>query len=133
MRPNWIKYTYFSMIFLAHVLPLNSDFDFAMNNSYVLEGLRLDHLLHSLIFVPMYFFIQSYFVERNALKNIILSLFLGLFFGGLLECTQIFLPYRAFTLPDLFSNMIGVLIGFSLFIVFQKPMNKSTKLNINKL
>jgi len=119
MRFNqqWIKkvsFIYFGFVLFLHVVPLGDDLDLTVNNSYILDGLRLDHLLHGLIFLPTYFFFRSWLHELQTQRSLI-AVLLGILFGVFAESLQIFIPYRAFTLPDLMSNAIGALLGLLFF------------------
>lgn len=118
-----IRWIYLIIIALLHVIPLGNDLNLAVNNSYLFDGLRLDHMLHGMIFIPAYFFIQGQ--SKTSLPKTLIFLSITLTFAALCEMLQIVLPYRAFTIPDLTANLLGAFIGFSLvqimhFFVFKK-------------
>ena len=47
-------------------------------------------------------------------KIIIYIIFISIF----LECTHLFIPNRSFEIPDLFGNLIGILLSLIIFKVF---------------
>lgn len=115
---SWMKkliFIYLFVVVVVHVVPLGDDLDLTVNNSYIIEDLRLDHLLHGLIFVPVYFFIWSLIHSEHRWQRFIIALLLCTLFAVLAESLQILLSYRAFTVPDLLSNLFGVGVGLIFF------------------
>jgi len=109
MKPLNLLYTYITLILILVILPLNST-GYIIHDTYVVE-IRLDYLLHSLLFIPWVFLFK-----KAANTNIILTIILGWVFGCFAEGLQYFLPYRAFNINDLLANLIGVVIGL-IFVV----------------
>ncbi|MCC5918098.1 MAG: VanZ family protein [Cryomorphaceae bacterium] len=106
---------YIAIIFILHCIPLGNDLNLSVQNSYVIERLRLDHLLHGLMFIPIFgLFFRAISIE-SLIKRFFFALFLSLGVATVAELLQIFLPYRAFTFPDLQANLVGVFLGMILF------------------
>jgi VanZ family protein len=109
------------LIFLIAILPLNNK-EAAINHTYLLS-FRLDHIIHALLFFPW----MALPVLFSAKKIISKGMFSTLpwFFWGLLlalcsEGVQYFLSYRSFTLPDLLSNLFGLLLGWFCMPIIQR-------------
>ena len=100
-----IFWFYIISLFLIAVLPFNSQSNIALNNLYVID-IRLDHLLHSIVFIPALWVI--YRVRKLPLGT---SLLLALLLAITAEGIQFFLTYRAFNVNDMISNVIGVMLG----------------------
>ena len=99
-----IFYLYFLSLFLIAILPLNST-NYVINHVYVVS-LRLDHLLHGLLFLPWVFIFYNYYKPTKAK-----ALILGLAAALILECIQYFTTYRSFNINDLIANFVGASIG----------------------
>jgi VanZ family protein len=106
---------YLLIVFFLTIAPLGNNLNLTVQNSYVIERLRLDHLLHGLMFIPFFgLFFRAISIE-SLIKRFFLALFLSLGVAVIAELLQIFLPYRAFTFPDLQANLVGVFLGMILF------------------
>ena len=84
---------------------------------------RLDHVLHAVayfIFSLYYLFGQYFGLRLFKKKNHLFFFFLLFAVGFLAEALQIWVPYRSFTLLDLFSNLIGIMAGFMVTIILLK-------------
>ena len=92
------------------VLPLNGFSSHALNNVYIVE-IRLDHLLHGILFLP-WFFISIHIYRLPVWVPIIVGLGLALSAEGV----QYFLTYRAFNVNDMISNVIGVMLGLGILV-----------------
>jgi VanZ family protein len=116
MVKSMLLWGYISTLFLIAVLPLNGSSEFALNHNFVLS-IRLDHLLHSVIFIP-------WILIGRTCKNLSFAFLLtfGILLATLTEGIQYFLPYRSFNINDMVSNILGVLIG--LIVLFFKGMYK---------
>ncbi len=93
----------------------------AMNQVGVLS-IRLDYLLHALVFIPLFPLWRWGLSHHNAW----MVLFAGLLLAIMTEAVQRYLPYRAYNINDLLANAAGVLVGVLLFflmnkIIFQQP------------
>ena len=75
-------------------------------NNYHVVHIRLDHLLHGLLMMP-WFFLSIRLQGMKVLPAILLGILLALSAEGV----QYFLPYRAFNVNDMISNVIGVMLG----------------------
>jgi VanZ family protein len=106
------------MVFLVllSVLPINSSGS-SINHIFVVS-IRLDYLLHCLVYIPLVFFAwmdKEMNIFRVPFKTVGWVIVL-LAFGIVTEWIQFFLPYRAFNINDLIANALGVMIGFVLFV-----------------
>jgi VanZ family protein len=76
---------------------------------------RMDHLLHTLAYFvfSMYYITGRYFKLNLFKKRTHIFFFFLLFLLGLLaEVLQIWVPYRSFSIMDLFSNLVGIIAGY---------------------
>jgi glycopeptide antibiotics resistance protein len=110
-------YTYTVLIVLLVVLPINSDTSSSMNNLFVVR-IRLDYLLHFIVFLPWVFLLRKISKEnfRTAPVKTLGLILLGLLFATSTELVQYFLAYRAFNINDLIANSLGVLLGAVVFL-----------------
>ena len=81
--------------------------DIAFSDIVVIDLLRLDYLLHALVFIPLVP------LWRLALPGhpwwlVIIS---GLLFAACCEGIHFLLPYRSYNINDLLGNMVGVILG----------------------
>jgi VanZ family protein len=110
-------YFYSAFLVLLSVLPINSS-DSSINHVFVVS-IRLDYLLHCLVYIPLVFF-ACIDKELNALRlpfktfGWVIVIFT---FAIVTEWVQFFLPYRAFNINDLIANALGVLIGFLIITI----------------
>ncbi|MBI1781989.1 MAG: VanZ family protein [Sphingobacteriales bacterium] len=90
---------------------------------------RLDHIVHMcLLLVWALLFKLAWFPsQRLTLKNYLVFTAAGLVLAALSELVQLVIPYRSFTMTDLYSNCIGVIIGIPVILLFRT--GKSTKAN----
>lgn len=98
---------YFVILLLLYIIPLSEGWRL---NRYHFSGFRLDHIIHLLIFLPTTYMISPFFLRQTQFRRLKIVL-LALVIATLYEVTHIFVAYRAFTLEDLLSNLMGVLIG----------------------
>ena len=101
---------YIAFILLMVVLPLNGFSNFALNNVYVVE-VRLDHLLHGILFLPWFFI--SICIYR---LPVWLAIIAGIGLAVAAEGVQYYLPYRAFNINDMISNVIGVMLWLGILV-----------------
>ena len=109
-NPSKLFWGYIAFILLMAVMPLNGLNSHALNNVYIVE-IRLDHLLHGILFLP-WFFISIHIYGLPVWVAIIAGI--GLVVGA--EGVQYFLPYRAFNVNDMISNVIGVMLGLGIIV-----------------
>lgn len=104
---------YLILVVLLYLFPFSSSISL---NNYSVSVFRADHVLHSLVFIPLPFLILFY--SKNSrfvlLKSILYSLLISVFY----ELIHLVIPYRSFTIIDLFSNVIGVLIGSLILVIY---------------
>lgn len=87
-----------------------------INDVYVIH-IRLDHLLHSLVYLPFAFLYLHTF--NPALKyNKWLMVFAEFAMASFTEGIQYFLTYRAYNINDLLANYLGVGLGCILAITW---------------
>ena len=101
---------YIAFILLMAVIPLNGLNSHALNNVYIVE-IRLDHLLHGILFLPWFFI--SIRVYRLPVWVAIVA---GIGLAVVAEGVQYYLPYRAFNVNDMISNVIGVMLGLGIVV-----------------
>jgi len=111
---------YIAFILILHCIPLGNDLNLSVQNSYVLERLRLDHLLHGLMFIPIFGLIFRALSIESGIKRFFLAFFLSLGVATVAEVLQIFLSYRAFTFQDLQANLTGVFLGITYVFLTNK-------------
>ena len=116
MKSKRLSYSYLLLVLVFHTIPLGGDLDFTLNNAYFLDRLRLDHLLHSLLFLPIAFLFSNWFKDSKSLVFFFILLILSIIFAVLCETLQLILPYRAFTWMDLLANAMGASLGVLLFV-----------------
>ena len=95
---------YFVLLAALMWAPLNGLGE-ALNN-YIF-GLRLDHLLHALVYLFCPLFLTSW-LHRSKIPLLAVSVLIGI----ATESVQYLLPYRGFDVNDLVANFIGVLLGW---------------------
>jgi glycopeptide antibiotics resistance protein len=104
-----IFFIFIIIVFLLVIFPFNTSFE--PENITILQ-FRGDYLLHVFIFLPWMFFC-------NAMRFKIWQWFsLGIFYASFTEGLHYVLPYRVFNINDLLANVMGVVMGFVLFIAF---------------
>ena len=113
---KWLFSTYIIVIILLIALPLKTSSE--LNNITILQ-LRGDYFFHILLFLPWMFFKKAFNIR------LLVWLLLGLFFASATEGLQYLLPYRAYNINDLIANMLGVFIGFLLFMIYTKVTIKN--------
>ena len=83
-------------------------------------GLRLDHLLHASVFLPMPLFLTDLAPRRRWWLLWLLSCLIGLVTEG----GQWLLPHRGFDINDMVANLIGVSLGWLATEVFLRHIRK---------
>jgi VanZ family protein len=81
-------------------------------NKIKILTIRLDYLLHFLLFIP--WMILAYWRWARSGKDqtvFLLSSSAGLFLAGITEVIQIFVPSRSFSLHDFTANSLGIVFG----------------------
>jgi glycopeptide antibiotics resistance protein len=108
---------YISILFLLTILPINSSDNSLINNTFILE-VRLDYLLHALLYFPWLFL-----AVKATKAGHIIALLYGLLFAAGTEVLQLLLPYRTFNINDLLANVLGLLSGLILVIPFGSDLH----------
>lgn len=117
-----LAYGYTIMILLLVTLPINGEDQFLgkLNDNYVLQ-IRLDYISHCFLFAPWILLIWwGWEVSNKSRNGQFLCLLAALTFAIGCEYIQLPLTYRRFNINDLFSNSLGVLLGFLFVWSWQK-------------
>jgi VanZ family protein len=109
LRLKLLLYAYILAILALVALPLNTASE--LNNITILQ-LRGDYFFHILMFLPWAFFQKTFPIKP------LFWLLSGLFFASATEGLQYFLPYRAFNINDMVANMMGVVMGSIIYLIF---------------
>jgi predicted glycosyltransferase/VanZ family protein len=112
----WFFAFYFLTLLFLYVVPLEGGFSL---NKFHFSGFRLDHILHTLLFIPTAFVIAPIFLRQTQFR-VFKIIALSFLIAALFETIHLLVSYRAFTIEDLLSNLLGVAIGSGLFILFKK-------------
>ena len=109
---------YFILLAVLMWAPLNG-LGIPLNN-YVF-GLRLDHLLHALVYLPCPFFLMDLLQRKKGLV-LAIAILIGLF----TEFVQYLLPFRGYDVNDLIANAGGSLVGWLAILPFmlRRPYRK---------
>ncbi|MBR3725334.1 MAG: VanZ family protein [Bacteroidales bacterium] len=108
-RRKW-SVLYFVLLAVLMWAPLNG-LGLPLNN-YVF-GLRLDHLLHGLVFIPCAFFLMDW-LRRRQWTVLGVAILIGL----ITEFGQYLLPFRGFDVNDLIANFGGSFLGWLAILPF---------------
>lgn len=100
---------YLLVVILLLVLPLNRS---GVELTDYFLGVRSDHYLHAIVFLPFMVFNRLIFRETTFW----IPFFLGIFFCSLCESLHYFLPYREFSLGDFVANLSGLSLGSSAYL-----------------
>lgn len=91
----------------------------SLNNVMVLS-LRLDYLLHMLVFIPLVPLWRMTFPNHN--WGVIIPL--AILLSAAAEVSHFFIPYRAYNINDLISNVAGVILGIIPAIIIDRNIIK---------
>ena len=111
---KYIPIIFIIILLLLSTLLINGTSS-TLNNSYTLN-IRWDYLVHALVYIPL-IPLLSFNREKLRTKNIII---LSLILAISLEAIQYLIPWRTSNVNDVFSNVLGVGIGFVLMKVVSK-------------
>lgn len=101
-------FVYLFIIFIGIVLPLNNK-ESSINHTYIFT-LRLDYLIHILIFTPWFFFYKTVYFKISKF----MWLLWGIIFAIIFELIQNLIPYRTYNYLDMLFNIVGILLSFVL-------------------
>lgn len=104
---------YAVLIIVLAVIPIGNS-DVLTHTSII--SFRADHILHAMLFIPWGFF------SIKIRKDLPLWFLWGLLYAAISEGIQYFIPYRSCNVSDMIANMIGVGIGFIIFISIRKTV-----------
>lgn len=118
-RRKWLRWLYFVLLVVLMWAPVGV-LGIPLNN--FVFGIRMDHLLHASLFVPISFFLMDFrFLERGgrikANKRVLLF---GISVALVMETVQLLLPYRGFDINDLVANILGVALGWIIIRFLKK-------------
>ena len=102
---------YVLLIIIFTVIPIGNSHQ--LENTFIIN-FRLDYILHALEFIPWAFFCMM--MRRDTW----LWFALGILFAIGTEVLQCAIPYRSFNINDMIANIIGIGIGFFVFMIFAK-------------
>ena len=108
-----ILLSYLAAVVLMYVLPVNTQGEL---NAHHVAGLRLDYVLHALLFLPL----PVLLIDPKAKPgNIALLFAAALCVAAAAEYIHALIPYRSFNPKDLAANVSGAVIGGGLLLVFR--------------
>ena len=110
-------YLYALLLVIVSALPINGP-GTVINDIFIIS-IRLDYLLHCLIYLPLVFFL---WIEKESDLFItpgktFIWITILLIFAVITEGMQFFLTYRAFNINDMLANIIGIVIGFAIVLL----------------
>ena len=100
---------YLLFLFLIAIIPINNVSSGTLNSVFIVR-IRLDYLLHSLIFIP-WIFLYSVTFRPEKISDKLIMVVAGLLMAFATEGVQYFIIYRAYNSNDLLANFLGVLLG----------------------
>ncbi len=112
--------TYIIILILLTILPINGTSS-TLNNTYTFN-IRWDYIIHALVYIPLIPLLSFYkqssrpIASSKTLAIILISIFIAI----TLESIQYIIPWRTFNINDMFSNVLGVGIGFVLMKLFER-------------
>ena len=107
-RRRLIFLAYLQFLVLAAVLPINSGSS-SLNATFIIR-IRLDYLLHSVLFIP-WVLLYSFTFRPTKLFDKFTMIGAGLLMAFATEGVQYFLTYRSYNINDLLANFLGMLLG----------------------
>ena len=115
-RPISLKllYTYIIVTLVLVVIPTKGS-EITIDDIHVLDVMRLDYLLHVLLFIPLVPLSRMSWPGRPWW----LIITAGLLFAACSEFLHLLLPYRGYNINDLFANMAGVIVGAVLLLALK--------------
>jgi VanZ family protein len=99
-------------------------------NLILIAGVRSDHLLHIFIFFPFFLLVRlikgvNYY---SSLKQVFFWILIGLCIASCVELIQLFIPAKSFTISDLTSNVIGIMLGSFVFFIKLRDLGMERKI-----
>ena len=134
---TYLFWFYLLALILATAIPLSvGDSSFTLNDNYTLN-IRWDYLVHAMVYMPLPLF-MSFLIPNKPKESVKTTrikmkiLFFSLTLAAAFEFLQLLLSYRTFNINDLAGNTGGVLLGYSLILVFNLNRNLSSSINLNR-
>lgn len=118
---------YLIFLVLLSVLPVNNS-GAAINHVYLTQ-IRLDYILHCLVYIPLALLLKLSFGQLKRL-TFLSRIILLILFAVITEGVQYMLPYRSFNINDLIANCMGVIAGLLPLWLYNMRM-KSMKIKSN--
>ena len=113
---------YCTSLILLTIVPINGGAS-PLNDIFIIK-IRLDYILHVLIFFPFIpLAIYSFFgihQRKKALNKILPLIILGILFAIISESIQFYLPYRTFNINDIIANTLGVILGLPIILLIKR-------------
>lgn len=104
---------YAVLIIVLAVIPLGNS---EQLEKTVIFHFRAGHLFHAAIFIPWAFFCVK-------TKKYLPAWFIwGMLYAAISEGLQCLVPYRSCNISDMLANMIGVIVGFIIFVSIRKTV-----------
>ena len=117
-RPKWRRFSgilfmiYVSTLLILLVIPTGG----SMKLSKYFLGIRVDHFIHTTLFLPFMMIIWFGNYHRNQLRLFMLYLLTGILFCAFCESLHYFIPYRSFDIHDFYANLTGLFLGAGVFL-----------------
>ncbi len=102
-----LAFLWFILILFLSLIP-NSTPD---KIQFVNFEMRLDYLLHFLIYLPLGFALMKWSMPKRNNSKYFYAIILFLTYSILPELVQYFIPYRTFNPYDLLFNISGMIVG----------------------
>lgn len=96
-------FVYAILLLILYSIPFNSQVTL---NEHHVAGMRLDHLLHLLLFIPI-----PLLVRKTLFRNPVRVTLLLVLAAVIVEGMHLIVPERSFSVFDIFANVTGILIG----------------------
>ena len=128
-----MKKKYFGLLFWLYIFTLlvMSAYPVSILDETVGIGMlkfKLDKWVHFGAYFGLAFFYiiwQLNALITRQLRFILSTLTISIFISFSTEIVQLFIPSRSFSFEDFTANVVGILIAFSLFIVFRGKLKKT--------
>lgn len=118
-------FSYFIILFLLNVLPINGK-DSALNNNYVLQ-IRLDYLGHFIAYGLLG--VLGFLYAKAQRMNVWLAIAILISFAVAVEFVQKLIFWRTFNINDLVANTFGTglgIVGIYTVILLNKNLKPQT-------
>lgn len=121
-EPAIFKKLLYFYLFITVVLLIvpNRGSEVSMDDIHILSLLRLDYLVHILLFIPLVPLWRTGFPGHSWLIVIPGALL----FAAFSEFLHLTLPYRGYNINDLIANMAGVILGVPLALLLGRVTSR---------